>query len=341
MTAERRATILDVARSAGVSPATVSRCLNRPEAVRSALRTRVLAEVERLGYVPNQAARGLVSRRFSTVGAVFPSLDSALFGGSLQSLQWALEDAGYTLLVAASGYDARRERECVRNLLSRGVDALVLVGARRDPDVYALIEREGVEHVLLWVTTHEDGRHCVGFDNRAAARSIVEHLLELGHRDLAVIAGDTAANDRQEARIAGARDALAARGIELRAEHVFERPFSVDAGRDVLRALAAREGRPSAIVCCAEPFAYGVLFESAAQGIAIPGALSVTGFDDFVLSAHVHPALTTVRTPQREMGELAAHRLVAMLAGEAVGPAAPLDFELVVRDSTGPPGASR
>ncbi len=336
MSSVRRATILDVARSAGVSPATVSRTLNRPEAVRSALRSRVLAEVERLGYVPNQAARGLVSKRFSTVGAVFPSLDSALFGGSMQALQWALDDAGYTLLVAASGYDPRRERECVRNLLSRGVDALVLVGAGRDPEVYALIEREGVEHVLLWVTAVEDGRHCVGFDNRAAARAIAEHLLDLGHRELAVVAGDAAVNDRQKARIAGVREALAARGIELRAERVFERPFGVDAGREVVRAIAAGRDRPSAIVCCAEPFAYGVLFESAGQGIPIPSALSVTGFDDYVLSAHVHPALTTVRTPQREMGELAARRLVAILAGEALEPAAPLDFELVVRDSTGP-----
>ncbi|MCY4469859.1 MAG: LacI family DNA-binding transcriptional regulator [Thiotrichales bacterium] len=337
MNSRTNATILDVAGLAGVSPATVSRCLNRTASVRPELRARVEAAVDSLGYVPNQAARALVSRRSSTVGAVLPSLDSALFGRALESLQATLADAGYMLFVAASGYDLQREGEYIVDLVGKGVEALVLVGANRDPAIYDLLDRKGVSYVLLWTAEPAGGHPWVGFDNRSAANEVTGYLLDMGHRDVAVISGFTGVNDRALARVEGVREALRERGLELPDSRVLQRPFGVNEGREALRTLVSRDEPPSAVVCGTDPLAYGAVFESAAIGVRVPEDLSVTGFDDMLLSAHITPALTTVRTPQKQMGELAARRLIAVLTGEEPPAARPLEFELVVRGSTGPP----
>ena len=134
------ATQEDVARAAGVSAATVSRCLNRPDIVRPALQAKVEAAIRALDYVPHGAARSLASRRSRMIGAIFPSLDSALFGGALEALQSEIAESGHTLVVASSNYDPARERDHVRNLLASGIDALMLVGGARDEVVYRLAE---------------------------------------------------------------------------------------------------------------------------------------------------------------------------------------------------------
>ena len=137
-------TLEDVAREAGVSPATVSRCLNNPGIVRPLLKAKVDAAIEKLDYVPHGAARSLASRRSRLIGAIFPSLDSALFGGTLEALQGEIAGSGYTPVVASSGYDPEQERNHLRNMLASGIDALMLVGAAREASVYRLIrQRQG------------------------------------------------------------------------------------------------------------------------------------------------------------------------------------------------------
>ncbi len=330
-------TIQDVARAAGVSPATVSRCLNKPGAVSEARRARVDAAIRALEYVPHGAARTLASRRSRMMGAVFPSLDSSLFGGVLDVLQREIAAAGYTLVVASSGYDQGREREHIHNLAANGVDAMVLVGAARDPRVYRVLERKRIPYVLIWIAADANHSPCVGFDNRRAAAIVTGHLLDIGHRRIAVISGLTEGNDRAAARLTGVRDALARRGLVLPLAHVVERPFGVEQGREAFRLLMSRHDPPTAVVCGSEPFAYGALFESRRLGIRVPQTVSVTGFDDQWLASQISPTLTTVRTPRRQMGRLAGRYLLSVLSGEEVSAPRPLDVELVVRESTAPP----
>ena len=333
-------TLEDVARSAGVSPATVSRCLNNPALVRPALKAKVDAAIARLEYLPNGAARALASQRSRMVGAVFPSLDSALFGGALEALQGEIAAAGYTLVVAASSYSAAREKAHIQNLLASGIDALVLVGAARAPEVDRLIARKGLPTVLIWVAGAAAPHPCIGFDNSAAAGEVARHLLDMGHRRIAMVSGPLAGNDRAQARLAGVRAALAERGLSLSEPDLIERPFGVEGGREAFRLLMARRPRPTAVLCGSEPFAYGAIFESQALGVAIPGEVSVTGFDDTWLAAQITPSLTTVRTPQRRMGAVAGRYLLSRLAGEETVPPPPLGFELVVRHSTAPPAGA-
>ena len=330
-------TLEDVARAAEVSPATVSRCLNSPTLVRPALRDRVDEAIRALDYVPHGAARTLASRRSRLIGAIFPSLDSALFGSALEALQSEVMASGYSLVVAASNYDPERELKHLRNLLASGVDALMLVGGARDDSAYRLIARAGAPTVLIWISESDAAHPCIGFDNAAAAGAVTRHLLDMGHRRIAMISGFLANNDRATARVAGVEAALAERGLTLDSDNVLERRFGVDEGREAFRRLMAKTPRPTAIVCGSEPFAYGAIFEAEALGLGVPGNVSITGFDDMWLAAQLTPSLTTVRTPQREMGRLAGRYLLSVLAGEEILPPRPLGFELIVRGSSGPP----
>ncbi len=328
-------TLENVAAAAGVSPATASRCLNRPESVRLEKRKRILKAVEQLNYVPHGAARALASRRTRMIGAVLPALDSTLFGGALEAFQKTVAAKGYTVLIAASDYDPDREATHIRNLLQSGVEALLLVGALRDPAIYRLIDAKQVPYVLSWIHDSDQKHACIGFDNAGAAAHLTEYLLMLGHRRFGMISGIVEANDRVQLRLEGVRRALAGKSLTLDPESIFERPFSVEDGRDAFRLMLSSPLPPTAIICGSAPFAYGALFEAAEMGIKIPDTVSVASFDDMWLAPHISPPLTTVRTPHHEMGEQAARYLVARLDGEPRPLPRALETKLIVRKSTG------
>lgn len=327
----------DVARVAGVSPATVSRCINQPQSVRPEKRARIQNAIDQLGYLPNGAARALASRKSRMIGAILPSLDNMLFGGPLEAFQKAVGSAGYTVAVACSEYDQQHERIHIRNFLESRVDALLLVGAHRDPNIYRQIERQGIPYVLTWISNGDRQQHCVGFDNAAAAEHLIDYLVSLGHRRFGMISGFVEHNDRADARLSGVRRALARHDLPLQPDRLLHRPFEPDAGRDAFHILMTSPEPPTVIVCGSEPHAYGALFEARDMGIAVPEDVSVTGFDDMWLAGETSPALTTVRTPRDEMGRQAASHLLAQLRGERVAAPRPLQTTLVVRKSTAPP----
>src|SRR6186997_247412 len=203
----RAAKLSDVAELAQVSTATVSRALTCPGKVKPATAARIRQAVQALGYVAHGAARALASKRTHTIGAVIQTLD----------------EAGYTLLIASHEFDAEVEARVTQALVERGVDGLVLLGATHHPSVLRMLDTQQIPYVLTWALDAA-GRHpCVGFDNRAAAIRIANHLLELGHRDFAMISGVTAGNERASERLEGVRQALAARGLSLAPGRVVEK----------------------------------------------------------------------------------------------------------------------
>lgn len=335
-----RVTVADVARAAGASTASVSRVLNNSGRVGEALRRRVMDASESLGYLPDAAARALASDHSQTIGAIIPTLENQSFAICVDGLQRRLEAAGYTLLLAHSGYDLDKELRAVKELIGRGVDGLMLVGALRDPKVYDLLRSKSVPFVNTFTLTNDAQRPCVGFDNRAAARRLAEYLLDLGHREFGIISGVTRDNDRAMARLAGIRDALAARGLALPQERLIERPYKIVEGQYGLRALLAGGRRPSVIVCGNDVLAFGALIEAQAAGIAVPDQLSVAGFDDLDFAVHLSPPLTTVRVPQDEIGARAGDFLVARIQGRAAPVINEVPSSLIVRGSTGVPPAA-
>lgn len=313
-------TIEDVARLAGVSTATVSRSLNAPGKVRPATRARVQDAVERLGYTPNFSGRALASSRTNTVGAIIPTMENAIFARGLQSLQERLSEEGITLLVATSLYAPEREDAQVRTMLARGVDGLVLIGADRDPGLYALLRRRRVPCVLLWTWAAGADHVTVGFDNAEAAARMARRVTGLGHRRIAMIAGPTLGNDRARQRVQGVRAALAEAGLPLDPPRLVEAPYTIDAGEAAAAGLLGLDPRPTALICGNDVLAAGALRAARRAGLSVPADVSVLGFDDIDLASAVDPALTTVRVPHRRMGAAAAEILIGwMRSGVAPG----------------------
>jgi LacI family transcriptional regulator len=335
------AKLADVARMARVSTATVSRALTQPDKVKAATAARIRQTVQALGYVAHGAARALASRRTHTIGAVIPTLDNAIFANTVHALQKALDDAGYTLLIASHEFDAEVEARVTRALIERGVDGLVLLGTTHHASVQHMMDAHQIPYVLTWALD-ASGRHpCVGFDNRAAAVRIARHLLDLGHREFAMISGVTRGNERAAERLEGVRQALAALGLALGPGRVVEKPYTLTAGREGLHEVLRDSPQPTAVVCGNDVLAIGALAECQARGLEVPRDISVTGFDDLEMAAVVTPALTTVHFPTADLGTLAGQYLLARLAGKPVETRTELPVELVVRASTAPPALTR
>ncbi len=327
-----RVKLSDVAKDAGVSPATVSRAIAQPDLLSPETLAKVMASAKRLGYLPDGAARALASGRSMTIGAIVPTLDSAIFARALQAMQATLAQSGYLLLVASHEASPAAETQAVRALLGRGVDGLMLVGAERAPETAALLKASGLPVVLTWCG---DGHFtAVTIDNALAGRLAAEHLVGLGHRRIGMIVGHLQFNDRQRARLEGARAALAEAGLALPDSMVVEQALTLAGGRAGCAMLLDLDTPPTALIGGIDLFAIGCLEEAHARGLAVPEDLSVVGIDGLDMSAHVSPGLTTVHVPTGRIGKLAAQTLMAMVAGRAVDKQQSLPVELVVRRSS-------
>ncbi len=328
-----RVLLSDVARDAGVSPATVSRAISQPGLLSHETLARVRLAAERLGYRPDAAARALASGRSMTIGAVMPTLDNTIFAKALQSMQATLAAEGYQLLVASHDYNKAAEAEAVRTLVARGIDGLVLVGAERAPETLALLDDTGLPVVLTWCPAASFSSVVV--DNAQAGALAARHLLDLGHRRIGIITGSLTFNDRQKARLAGARQALVSAGFNLPPSLVCQQPTTLAGGRMGCAELLALAEPPTAVIGGIDLIAIGCMVEAQARGLSVPGDLAVAGIDDLDMSAHVSPSLTTVHVPTARIGAEAAAKLVSILRGNAPEQSTCLPIELIVRRSTG------
>jgi LacI family transcriptional regulator len=329
--------IREVARQAGVSTATVSRALNNPDSVSAGLRARINATIDEIGYIPDASARALSSRRTRTIGAIVPTIDNAMFAQGLQALQSYLATKDYLLLLATNEYDLDIELKQARNLVSRGVDGLILRGDKRHDDLRKLLLSQKIPFVNVGVYEPEKPYPSIGVDNAAAGRRITRHLMELGHRRVGIVAAMQRNNDRAQARLAGVLDVLEAHGATPPDRWMVQVNYRLDDARQAARLLVAGPDRPTAIVCGNDVIAYGVMMEANKLGIAVPDQLSVVGFDDLEWSRHLRPSLTTIHMPTDEIWVRAGEYLVDHLAGVTGIMHREIDFALVVRESTAAP----
>lgn len=332
-----RVSLADVARRAGVSTATVSRVINNVGQVRADTRQKVESVARALDYAPNSFARALASQRSHTIGVIVPSLRGSIFASGVEAMQRHAQSCGYSVLLACCDYDLDRELALARGLVARGVDGLILVGFLHHDDLAPMLQRRGIPFVIQGSWRRRTPHPCVGFDNVAAMEIGARHLLDLGHRRIAVIAGISAGNDRVQDRLIGIRTALAGAGVSLSPDRVIESPYELGAARAAMRQLLGSGERPTAVICINDVLAHGALLECQAACLDIPGQVSVIGFDDLDFAEHVHPALTTIRVPTGEMGAKAVDELLARVDGrQAPRRLAPMKLQLVVRGSTAP-----
>jgi LacI family transcriptional regulator len=337
MTPKRPATTLsDVAALAGVSTATVSRCLNSPDQVVQATKDKVAAAVEALNYSPNFGARAMAARRTNTIGAIIPTMENAIFARGLQAFQDELRQHGFTMLVASTSYDSDIEEEQIRALVARGADALLLIGHERSLDIYNFLEAQGVPCLVTWALDRNAARPSVGFDNAAAMQKLAAISIEMGHRNMALISAETAQNDRARGRYLGVRAAMTAAGLDPSSLVFIETPYSIENGEIAFEKVMQSVPRPTVVFCGNDVLAMGALRRAHQMGLSVPNEVSITGFDDLELAQIAIPPLTTVHVPHRVMGRRAALALVNLVKEGKRIETVELAAELVVRDTLAP-----
>jgi DNA-binding LacI/PurR family transcriptional regulator len=331
-----RVTIADVASAAGVSKTAVSFAFNNPERLAQATLERVLGVAHDLGYTPHPAARALSRRRSGSIGILIPQRLSAVFANPflselLQGFGELCEDHDLTLLLVPP-LDGSLE-SAIRNA---SVDGFISLGLAPDDHALEVIDGLGIPTVLI--DSGDSGVHpVVNVDDRGGAVAAANHLLELGHRRLAIIVLPPARAQRTNTptatrRLSGYRAAIEAAGAP--------EPLTVTAGISVAAGMRAFEslptGRqaPTGLLAMSDMVAIGVLSAAQAGGVRVPIDLSVVGFDDLPISAWTNPPLTTVHQPIVEKGRIAARLLIERMNGKGVECPSPLQTSLVVRGST-------
>ena len=327
-----RSTIIDVARDAGVSPATVSRVLNGAKPVSDEVSRRVGDTVERLGYRPNPAAQGLLRGRSHAVGVVVPDLSNPYFAEVLKGVTAAADEYDRRTLIADTNEDVSQERRVILEL-ARWVDGIVLCSPRM-PDAALRATAASVPNLVCINRVLRDPPvAAVVVDFRAGMRAICNHLLELGHRRVAYLQGPKQAWSEKERQLA--LRAAGRRGLEV--TQVPCGPSTLDGYRATDAALRSD---PSAIIAFSDYVAFGVLPRLAELDVAVPDDISVTGFDDIPMSGITMPGLTTVTVRKPLLGQLAWQQLQEV-AEQRTGAAVSVTPELVTRQSTARPRRRR
>lgn len=327
-----RVTVLDVAARAGVSAMTVSNVVNRVGKVGADTRTRVLAAIAELGYVPSQAARNLAGAAPARIGVLYADVESMFLSAALADASVAVAERGLQLLVRCAGVGEVPE-QAAQALVRSGADALLLM----PPFAELLSGTEAfralaVPAAAIALAQPLPDMATVRIDNFSAARTLTGLLLARGCRRVATITGPAHHSDSR-ARLDGYKAALAAHGLPFDPALVAEGNFTFASGLAAANVLLDRVPRPDAIAAANDDMAAAVLWAAHSRGLALPRDLSVTGFDDTLLATRVWPALTTIRQPIRQMVATAVDRLTEALAGGSAMSDTVLDFTLVERDS--------
>jgi len=324
--------IRDIAKMAGVSTATVSKVLNNYSEVSEATKIRILKIVEEVGYIPNSSARALSTKRSWLIGIVYSEhlhigLEHNYFSGVLEAFKRKVESLGYDV-VFISGKDIGYLKRCqVRN-----VDGVFVVTADiTDAGLRALLDSD-----IKCVTTDVPYKSIplVYSDNRQGSLLAVRHLVELGHRRIAHIAGPLSSIAGQE-RLDGYRQGLAEAGLPYDESLVVEAgEYDAKSGYDCMNRLLQLPQAPTAVFVVCDLSALGVVRCISEHKLVVGKDISVVGFDDIELAAHVHPALTTLRQDRKTIGKILAETLIKRMNNETVEEKTVIPTKLIVRDST-------
>lgn len=333
-------TLEEVARLAGVSRATVSRVINNHPNVRTAVREKVWQAVRDSGYRPHAVARSLVTHRTGILGVVIPEAVSTLFTDPFFPLflRGATEtcNAHQQQLMLVLLSDPTGEQEMYQRVLRNGyLEGVIVASATVGDPLIAAMLRDNIPFVS--VGRHPDKRvHAVDVDNLGGARTAVEHLLRLGHRRIATIAGPAEMISGQD-RLEGYRQALESYHVPLNKRLVVHGDYTEAGGALAMQKLLP-EG-PTAVFVASDTMAVGALKWLRQAGRRVPDDIALVGFDDIPVASAVEPRLTTVRQPISRLGALAVDVLVGLLQGPPSVPPSPqrivLPTELVIRDSCG------
>lgn len=330
-------TIYDVAREAGVSYSTVSRTLTGYEFVRVSTREKVLRAAEKLGYVPNQQARGLAGGRSNMIGALVPGLNNSYITEILRGIDEELSNSDYNLLLYTTHRRHGKESTYAATITNSGAEGLLLVVPLTPVSYLAALRDQDFPYVLIDQSDPTAESTTVNTTNWQGAYEATAYLIELGHRRIGFVAGLAGLSSAVE-RLRGYKHALADHGIPLHDALIAEGGFTERGGFDATQTLLALAEMPTAIFAANDLSATGVIEAIRQRGLRVPQDISVIGFDDIPQASLTYPKLTTVRQPLDQMGREA----VILLLEQIEQPGGEkrqitLETSLILRDSCAPP----
>jgi LacI family transcriptional regulator len=332
-------TINDVARLAGVSKKTVSRVINQSPFVKDETRDKISKIIADIGFVPDPQARGLAFRKSFLIGLIYDNPNPQYVVNMQLGMLDAMRGSGYELVVHPCNRGNPTFLADFRRFIERQkLSGVVLTpSVSEDERVKDVLEELGCAYIRVASAPVDEPAHMIISNDRLGGRAAARHLADLGHTRLGFISGPSSFRSSHERR-SGFEEELIERGLKLPDKFVMQGAYTFESGISCAAELLKRSPRPTAIFAANDEMAAGVLHAARRANLDVPRDLSVVGFDDFQIASSVWPPLTTVRTPTREIGRMAAQKLMGLDAAkeharQAAGETSPA---LVVRESTGP-----
>jgi DNA-binding LacI/PurR family transcriptional regulator len=333
--------IKDVAREAGVSTATVSHVINNTKYVTDATRQKVLRAIEACNYYPNAHARTLASGRSNIIGLLVSDIANPFFPELIKSIEAAAFERGYNVILLNTNYDAKRAADYVRRLIELKVAGVALMTSELHPPLINELAREHVRVVFHNLGTAGEHMSNIRVDYAVGIEESVHHLVSLGHRHIAHIAGPNQFRSsiiRREAFL----DSMSRHLSNGSTQDIYEGDFKFEGGRRAASEILSQRSLPTAVVVSNDMMALGAMQEFRAAGLDVPRDISVVGFDDIAFAAFADPPLTTVCSPRTEIGRRAVEALMMTIERpDQPGIEIRIPTYLITRSSTAPPRKAR
>lgn len=310
-------TMADVARRAGVSKMTVSRALKDGGIVSPETRERILAASEELGYVLDQSAGSLSSKRTGFVAAIVPSINNSNFSDTARGITDALEGTGLQLLLGYTDYSVEQEEKLVESMLRRRPEGIILTGGRHTARARKMLVAAGIPVVETWDVPSDPIDQVVGFSNVEAMALLVRKLADKGYKRFGYIGGTTERDTRGSQRRIGFQRALTELGLPAdRLISFGVPPISIEQGGQAVVSMLARWPDTDVVICVSDLSAFGALMECQRRGMQVPKDVAIAGFGNYEIAACCHPRITSVDVECYEIGRRAALRLRSAILGE-------------------------
>ena len=333
-------TMADVALRAGVSAMTVSRALKKGASISTDTRARIMVAVDELGYVLDQTAGTLSSKRSNFIAALIPSVNNSNFSDTVHGITEALAKSGLQLLLGYTDYRATAEESLVESALQRRPEGIIVTGGQHSALTRRRLSAAGVPVIEIWDDPADPIEHVVGFSNAAAMRALVLRLYERGYREIGYIGGSGQRDGRGSDRRRGYQAAIADLGLPRdRVISLGRPPITMGHGSLAIQSLITRWPNVDAVVCVSDLSAFGAVTECHRQGWDVPGRIAIAGFGDFEVSRFSHPRMTTVSVDAYGIGQRAGALMLRALTAERRGKSFArqteiMSFQVVEREST-------
>jgi LacI family transcriptional regulator len=327
-------TIYDVAREAGVSMATVSRVVNNNPNVKPQTRKKVFEAIERLGYRPNAVARGLASKKTTTVGVVIPDISNSIFSEVARGIEDIANMYHYNIILCNADKRKDKEIRVINTLLEKQVDGLLFMGGTVTEEHIQAFRTSSVP-IVLCATTDENSQYpSVDIDHEAAAYDAVVELLRQGHRKIGMISGPLQDPANGYSRYQGYKRAMEQAGLVVSDDYVRIGNYRYESGIETMKHFLDLKDRPTAVFTATDEMALGAIHQIQDYGLRVPNDMSIISVDNTRMASMVRPQLTTVAQPMYDIGAVSMRLLTKLMKNEAVdNPRVVLPHELITRES--------